>query len=135
MMLDTNVVIALLSGSETAGFYDRIARFKAKRDLFINEIIFAELSGRYRSWQDIAKVVDYAGLKVARLSLSHCHLAGVAFSAYRRDGGTRTTMLPDFLIGAHAAGEGWPLVTRDRRGFSKYFPEVELVDPMKVPND
>lgn len=135
MMLDTNVVIELLDGTGTFEFYDTIARFKAQDDLFINEIIFAELSGRYRSWQDVAKVVDRAGLKVARMTLSHCHRAGVAFNIYRKNGGARTTILPDFLIGAHAAGQGWPVLTRDRKGFAAYFPEVELIDPMKVPND
>lgn len=135
MMLDTNIVIELLDGTGTPEFYDTIAQFRAEDDLFINDIIFAELSGRYHSWQDIAKVIDLAGLKVARMSLSHCHRAGVAFNAYRQNGGPRTTLLPDFLIGAHAAGQGWPVVTRDRKGFAAYFPEVELIDPMKVQND
>lgn len=135
MMLDTNVVIELLDGTGTPEFYDVIARFRATNDLFINEIVFAELSGRHRTWEEVGKVVDYAGLKVARMALSHCHRAGLAFNAYRKNGGSRTTILPDFLIGAHAAGQGWPLVTRDRKGFAAYFPEVELIDPMKVSND
>ena len=37
--------------------------------------------------------------------------------------------LPDFFIGAHAAVEGWPILTRDPRKYRQYFPTVELVTP------
>ena len=40
-------------------------------------------------------------------------LAGKAFLIYRRARGARTSPLPDFYIGAHAAIEGLPLLTRD----------------------
>jgi predicted nucleic acid-binding protein len=56
-------------------------------------------------------------------------LAGKAFFAYRRRGGARTTTLPDFFIGAHAAVKGYALLTRDRGRFETYFPTVEVVGP------
>src|SRR6188472_695693 len=40
-------------------------------------------------------------------------LAGKAFGAYRQRGGTTTTPLPDFFIGAHAAAGEFALLTRD----------------------
>jgi predicted nucleic acid-binding protein len=43
-------------------------------------------------------------------------LAARAHQAYRRRGGTRTTTLPDFYIGAHAVGDRLVLVTRDGPG-------------------
>jgi hypothetical protein len=30
---------------------------------------------------------------------------------------------------------GWPILTRDPARFASYFPEVELIDPLKVEND
>ena len=56
-------------------------------------------------------------------------LAGKAFVAYRRNGGQRRNVLADFFIGAHAAVEGWNILTRDPRKYRQYFPSVELVTP------
>lgn len=69
------------------------------------------------------------GVSLERLTLAECHRAGVAFAEYRRRDGKRTTILPDFLIGAQAELRGWPLVTRDRKGFASYFPDLEIIDP------
>jgi predicted nucleic acid-binding protein len=56
-------------------------------------------------------------------------LAGKAFQQYRSAGGARTGVLPDFFIGAHAAIEGWPLLTRDARRYRTYFPKITLIAP------
>jgi predicted nucleic acid-binding protein len=56
-------------------------------------------------------------------------LAGKAFGQYRRRGGTKTQVLPDFFIGAHAAVQGWPLLTRDAARFRTYFPGVVVLGP------
>ena len=56
-------------------------------------------------------------------------LAGKAFAAYRKRGGTRTGVLPDFFIGAHASSEKLSLLTRDARRYRTYFPDVELLTP------
>ena len=55
--------------------------------------------------------------------------AGRAYRRYRRAGGARTSPLPDFHIGAHAATDGLPLVTRDAGPYRSYFPSVKLVTP------
>ena len=56
-------------------------------------------------------------------------LAAKAFAQYRRRGGSKGQVLPDFFIGAHAAVEGWPLLTRDARRFNTYFPTLEVLAP------
>jgi predicted nucleic acid-binding protein len=38
-------------------------------------------------------------------------------------------MLPDFFIGAHAAVEGRPLLTRDANRFKTYFPALDVIAP------
>lgn len=56
-------------------------------------------------------------------------LAGKAFVRYRRQGGTKSNVLGDFFIGAHAAVSGLSILTRDTRRYATYFPSVALVTP------
>ena len=49
--------------------------------------------------------------------------------SYRRSGGTKTSPLPDFFIGAHAAVAGLPLITRDVTRYQTYFPGLGLISP------
>jgi predicted nucleic acid-binding protein len=55
--------------------------------------------------------------------------AARCFQTYRTRGGTRTSTLPDFLIGAHAAVLGLTLLTRDATRYRTYFPAVRLAAP------
>ena len=42
---------------------------------------------------------------------------------------SRTGVLPNFFIGAHAQVTGLPILTRDPRPYRTYFPEVEVIAP------
>ena len=68
------------------------------------------------------------GVELLEIPRPALFLAAAAFRLYRRRGGTRTSVLPDFFIGAHAAVVGMTLVTRDlrRRG---WFPTVDVIAP------
>ncbi len=57
------------------------------------------------------------------------YLAAKAFLQYRRQGGTKTSALPDFFIGGHAEALGIPILTRDTARYQTYFPNVELIGP------
>jgi len=49
--------------------------------------------------------------------------------SYRPRGGTKTGVLPDFFIGAHAQAEGYKLLTRDAGRYKTYFPKIKLICP------
>jgi predicted nucleic acid-binding protein len=57
------------------------------------------------------------------------YLAGKAFVRYRRQAGTKSNVLGDFFIGAHAAVSGHPVLTRDTRRYTAYFSGVTLIAP------
>lgn len=78
-------------------------------------------------------VIAALGLILREVPRPALFLAGKAFARYRGAGGSKTGVLPDFLIGAHAAVEAWPLLTRDAQRYRAYFPSVELVTPEPSP--
>ena len=68
-------------------------------------------------------------LNIVEIPREAAFLAGKAFQLYRKQGGQKTGVLPDFFIGAHAAVAGSPLLTRDPRRYASYFPTVQLITP------
>ena len=95
----------------------------------INPVIYAEISVRYRSVDDLNKALPPALCRRDDLPYAAAFLAGRAFVKYRRQGGSRISPMPDFYIGAHAEVAGFRVLTRDPRRFKRYFPMVELITP------
>ena len=103
----------------------------ADNDIRINPIIVAEVAVRFPAFDLLLEACATFNFAIEPLTLIECHRAGQAFAEYRRREGKRTTILPDFLIGAQAEIRGWPLVTRDRKGFASYFPDLKIIDPLE----
>ena len=92
-------------------------------------MIHAELSLSFGTVEALDAMVSRLRLEHAPLPRPALFLAGKAFLQYRRRGGTKTQVLPDFFIGAQAAVNGWPLLTGDAARYRSYFPTVELIAP------
>jgi predicted nucleic acid-binding protein len=97
--------------------------------LLINDVIFAETSIRFPNIGDFDAALVDAGITFAPIPRIALFLAGKASIRYRNSGGVRSGVLPDFFIGAHAAVEKLPLLTRDTRRYRNYFPSVMLIAP------
>ena len=137
MIVDSNVLLDLFNptDSNSEAVYAGFEFLSASQILRTNLIVFAEISPAFATSKDVAKLISSLGISLIELSEDDAFRAGKAFREYRRNGGPRTTILPDFLIGAQASVRGWPVLTRDTRRFATYFPEVELIDPTQVKND
>jgi hypothetical protein len=113
-----------LSWSATA-----IQRFANEGLLVINPIIYAEISIDFEQPGDVDAAVPAEIYRREPLPYEAAFLAGKAFLDYRRRGGTRTSPMPDFYIGAHAVVRRYRLLTRDAARYRTYFPTVELIAP------
>ena len=137
MIVDTNVLLHLIDDRQPDSqlVVASFLKISDSHDLVANEIIFAEVSPNFVSTNAVRDQFEALSIAIKRLDLDECFRAGEAFRSYRRNGGPRTTILADFLIGAQASVRGWPILTRDTKRFSTYFPEVELIDPMQAEHD
>ena len=131
LLVDTNALIDVLEDDPRWADWsiDMLRRQSQVHQLAINPIIHAELSLTFSTVESLDEAGADFGVEVAEISRPALLLAVKAFDAYRRNGGQRSKVLAEFFIGAHAAVEGWPILTRDPRKYRRYFPSVELVTP------
>ena len=95
----------------------------------INDIIYAESSVIYLTIEEFNQYLLALELAIFPISQEALFLAGKAFLKYRKNKGTKSNVLPDFFIGAHAAVMQYKLMTRDKGRFATYFPTVDLIIP------
>ena len=131
VLVDSNVILDVAYDDPYWGAWSEVAIRQAADAavLVINPIIYAEVSIGYARLEDVEAVLPAHRFRREPLPYEAAFLAGKAFLDYRRRGGPRTSPLPDFYIGAHAAVREYRLLTRDMRRFRTYFPTVELIAP------
>jgi predicted nucleic acid-binding protein len=131
VLVDTNILLDVLENDpqwapwsqtqlDAASVADRLA---------INPIIYSELSIAFARIEELEAVISEASLYVEHIPREALFLAGKVFLAYRREQGTKHSVLPDFFIGAHAAVMHWPILTRDVTRYRRHFPTVQLIAP------
>lgn len=131
LLVDTNVLVDVLQDDPQWADWS-IGQLRAQskvHELAINPIIYAEMSLSFSTLESLDDVVDSLGLSVRDMPRPALFLAAKAFAQYRRRGGSKNQVLPDFFIGAHAAVEGWQLLTRDASRFRTYFPRLQVISP------
>ncbi|MDX8479248.1 type II toxin-antitoxin system VapC family toxin [Mesorhizobium sp. VK24D] len=130
-LVDSNVLIDVAVRDPVWLKWSRpkIETARKRGSLIINQIIYAEFSMRYDTIEEVDDVLPEDEYRREGLPFEAAFAASRAFLIYRRQGGPREKVMPDFLIGAHAVIRGYPILTRDPVGFRKYFPDVELIAP------
>lgn len=131
VLVDTNILIDIILDDEIwAERSLRAIRQAAQRaPLAINIIVYAELAAGYGNTAQLDALMVEWNVALAEIPREAALLAGQAFKRYRQSGGTRTGVLSDFFIGAHADAGRLPLLTRDVKRYRTYFPRVELIVP------
>ena len=130
ILVDTNVLLDIYKADPIWMPWSLNQLRSAKPgQLAINMVVYAELAGHPAEPAHLDEFVDMLGMQMLGLSRPAARLAGLAFRQYRQRGGTKTGVLPDFFIGAHAVADGHKLLTRDAGRYKTYFPKIKLICP------
>ena len=131
VLVDSNVILDTTQSDPRWSAWSSVAieRCLDEGVMVINPIIYAEVSIRYRTVDEVERALPVDLYYREHLPYDAAFLAGKCFVTYRRRGGMRSSPLPDFYIGAHAAVRGYRLLTRDAGRYRTYFPTVELIAP------
>jgi predicted nucleic acid-binding protein len=129
--VDTSVLIDVLHRDPVwASWSDgNLQRAADEAVVVINPIVYGELSLGFPTVEALDKALEPHLFEREGLPYAAAFLAGRAFLAHRRRGGSRTSPMPAFYIGAHAAVAGYRLLTRDATRYDTYFPTIELIAP------
>jgi predicted nucleic acid-binding protein len=131
IVVDTNVILDI-SGSEPAWrewSVEQLTLALQSGPAIVNDVVFAELCAHQQNVQAVETLL--ADLRVVLMPMTHraLFLASKAHAEYRKSGGVKLNVLPDFFVGAQAVDLGVPLLTRDTRRYRTYFPQLELIAP------
>ncbi len=129
VLVDTNVISDVIHADPDWEEWAEVHLLEHFGGLIINPIIYAELSCRATSVEELDDTLAPFELLFLEIPKEALFLSAQAFVAYRKRGGNKTSPLPDFFIGAHAAVLNIPVLTRDKGRYSTYFPEVTLISP------
>lgn len=157
-LTDSNVLLDVMTRDTTWCDWSERALTDAAEagPLWINPLIYAEVSVRFSRIEELDDALPSGHVRRADLPWAAAFLAGKAFRKHRqrrsahaqRDGAgvgqgpsrtarpaasvmseDRSSTLPDFCIGAHAAVSDFALLTRDASRYRTYFPTVRLIAP------
>ena len=130
-LVDTNILLDISGPDSVWKPWSTLRMTEAadEGELVINQLVYAELASGYARREHLEAVLPPASYRRESVPWDAAYMASVAFLEYRRRGGRRSSPLPDFFIGAHAAVRGYCLLTRDRGYYAGYFPKLDIISP------
>lgn len=124
--VDTSVLLDVFLPDERYGRQSQ-QRLRAAYDagaVVVSDVVYAELAAAFPDRTTLDRALREINATTSPINTDIASEAGVRWKRYRESGGLRTRIITDFLIGAHALAVADTFLTRDRRFFGTYFPEL-----------
>ena len=131
ILVDSCVLLDLFTNDPNLANWSQniLERYNQTNTLYINSIIYTEVSIGFNKIEEVERPLSELGVKVLEIPREALFLTGKVFLKYRRNKGIKTAPLPEFFIGSHAAVSQFGLITRDRAKYKTYFPQIKLIHP------
>ena len=128
--VDSSVLWSIFRGENDArAWVDLLVAVRRESSLTVCDVVFAEVSPLFATVADGLTALESLGIEFDALTPESAFAAGEIFRKYRREGGPRRHLIPDFLIAAHALHQAGRLAARDRGYLRRYFPELPVLTP------
>jgi predicted nucleic acid-binding protein len=129
--LDTNVLLDILVPNEAFADSAETAIEAAASEglLVVCDIVYAEVCSQFTSRKDCDFFFADNMIRVEATDRDALFLASRIWRMYRKQGGKRTRILPDFIVGAHAQVQANGLISRDRGFYRPLFPDLRICNP------
>ena len=126
--VDTSVLLAIRAKEPGYELWQEALQTAAEAgQLCVCPVVFAELSPGSAYSARLLEQLELLAIAYEDFSPEAAHLAGCIHWKYRREGGPREHLVPDFLIAAHAQVQCDRLAAIDRGYLRRYFPRLRLL--------
>ena len=131
VLIDSNILLDIFTKDKKwfSCSSQTLAKYAERELLYINPIIYSEISIGFSNIEDLEKALPSEYINRDDLPYEAAFLTGKCFLKYRKAGGVKSSPLPDFYIGAHAAVKGWSVLTRDKGRYRSYFSTLHVISP------
>ena len=128
--VDTNVLIDVFGNDQNFAEKSIVALEQSIQQgrIVACEIVWAETCAMFPHLKQFVQIMQTLGVEFSALDESSAQCTGDAWRQYRKNGGKRTRMVADFMIGAHALEQCDRLLTRDRGFYRNYFSKLKIID-------
>lgn len=130
LALDSSALLCIFNNEPGAdAWLEALISARRQGPLVVCDVVYAELAPAFPERAELRAVLGHLGARFDPIRSHAAWLAGSTFSSYRRAGGPREPVIPDFLIAAHAQVQADHLAATDRGYLRRYFPDLPLLQP------
>ncbi len=130
--VDSSALLAIIRPDpDGQDWLDLLMALGAVDRLVACDVVLAEVAPFFDDLAAMIERLAALGVEFDPITPATAFRAGEIYSAYRRAGGPRQTLIPDFLIGAHALEQGAGLVASDRGYLRSHFRGLKVFQPEK----